>query len=70
MERIRIQIFANVFQGMIGSHELAAVGKVDAIDVVLELAPTRAEPEVGATSRELVDGGDGVGEHGGVAIAH
>ena len=41
----------------------------DAVGLVLDLAPARAEPEIGPAARELVDGADGVGEDRRVAVA-
>ena len=41
----------------------------DAVGVVLDLAPSCPQPHVGSAAREVVDGGDGVGQHGRVAIA-
>src|SRR5439155_4334552 len=44
--------------------------KRDAVRVVLALVPSAAEAEHDASTGEVVEGGHGVREHGGMAVAH
>jgi hypothetical protein len=56
----------------LGKHvdPLTDVGELQTVSLVFVLSPARAQRRLGAPIREVVNGGDGVGEHRGVPISH
>ena len=61
---------AHALDGLLEDVEALAHGREgDAVGGVLVERPARAETEVGPAAAQVVDRGDGVGEHGGVPVA-